>query len=80
VYVPGAVVSERGNANLKPLGSASEALRIELTPPEGRRSSAHSIVSVNSLGLIDKLQICRDRPGSRTDLQACPRGGEAVRN
>jgi len=57
VYVPEAVISERGTANLKPLGSASEALHIELTPPEGRSSKAHASISVNSLGLIDNLQI-----------------------
>ena len=57
VYIQDAVVSERGNANLKPLGSAADALHIELIPPNGAASKAHASVSVNSLGLIDNLQI-----------------------
>jgi YVTN family beta-propeller protein len=57
VYVPGAVTSEAGNANLKPLGIGEDALHLELIPPPGATSSAHASVAVNSLGLIDNLQI-----------------------
>ena len=57
VYVPNAVASESGTANLKPLGLASEALHLELTPPPGVASAAHASVAINSLGPIDHLQI-----------------------
>jgi YVTN family beta-propeller protein len=56
VYVPNAVVSDEGTANLKPLGVAEQALHLELTPP-GANSAAHASVSINSLGPIDNLQI-----------------------
>jgi YVTN family beta-propeller protein len=57
VYVPNAVVSDEGTANLKPLGVAAQALHLELTPPPGATSAAHASVSINSLGPIDNLQI-----------------------
>ncbi|HXJ42141.1 MAG TPA: hypothetical protein VNH18_22880, partial [Bryobacteraceae bacterium] len=38
-------------------GPATEALHLEMVPPTGTASSAHASVSVNSLGLIDNLQI-----------------------
>jgi YVTN family beta-propeller protein len=57
VYVPNAVASDEGPANLKPLGLAEQALHLELTPPPGAASAAHASVSINSLGPIDNLQI-----------------------
>jgi hypothetical protein len=57
VYVPNATASDKGTANLKPLGSATEALHIELVPPATAHSVAHASVSINSFGLIDNLQI-----------------------
>jgi YVTN family beta-propeller protein len=62
VYVPNATTSDEGTANLRPLGSATEALHVELVPPTlvppaGAGSNAHASVSINSLGLIDNLQI-----------------------
>jgi YVTN family beta-propeller protein len=57
VYVPNAVASDRGTANLKPLGLAEQALHLELTPPPGAASAAHASISINSLGAIDNLQI-----------------------
>jgi len=57
VYVPNATSSNAGTANLKPLGPATSALHIELVPPDGNRSKAHASVAINSLGLIDNLQI-----------------------
>ena len=57
VYVPDATASDSGTANLKPLGSATEAFHIDLVPPGGTVSSARASVSVNSLGLIDNLQV-----------------------
>jgi YVTN family beta-propeller protein len=57
VYVTHAVTSDSGTSNLKPLGPATAALHIELTPPHGSKSTARASVSINSLGLIDNLQI-----------------------
>ena len=57
VYVPNAVASDHGTANLRPLDLAAEALHLELTPPPGVTSAAHASVAINSLGPIDNLQI-----------------------
>jgi YVTN family beta-propeller protein len=57
VYVPGATSSDAGNGNLQPLGEAAQAIHIELIPPRDLSSAAHATVSVNSLGVIDNLQI-----------------------
>jgi YVTN family beta-propeller protein len=57
VYVPNATASDQGSANLKPLGPATEALHLELVPPAASNSAAHASVAINSLGLIDNLQI-----------------------
>lgn len=70
VYVPNATTSEVGAANLKPLGPATEALHVELVPPTGTDSTAHASVSINSLGLIDNLQIAASglKPGKTYQL------------
>jgi YVTN family beta-propeller protein len=57
VYVPGATVSDAGNANLQPLGEAAHAIHLELIPPDTAPSPAHASVSINSLGPIDNLQV-----------------------
>jgi YVTN family beta-propeller protein len=57
VYVPNATEDDKGTANLKALGPANEALHVELVPPQNTDSFAHASVSINSLGLIDNLQI-----------------------
>src|SRR5262245_37492043 len=57
VYVPGAVPTGDGTTNLTPLGVAGEALHIEMLPPSGGGSNARATVAVNSLGVIDLLQI-----------------------
>ncbi len=58
VYVPDATTSDEGTANLKPLGSpATDALHIEMVPPAPGKSQAHASIAVNSLGLIDALQL-----------------------
>jgi YVTN family beta-propeller protein len=53
VYVPDAVSSDAGTENLKSLGPATEALHLELKPPDTTHSAAHASVSINSLGPID---------------------------
>jgi YVTN family beta-propeller protein len=70
VYVPNATPSDQGTANLKPLGSATEALHVELAPPVTGSSRASASVSINSLGLIDSLQIAATglEPGKKYRL------------
>jgi hypothetical protein len=62
--------SDHGTANLKQLGPATGALHIELVPPERSSSTAHASVSINSLGLIDNLQIAATglEPGKKYRL------------
>ena len=57
VYVPGAVASGDGTANLTPLGVAGQTLHIEMLPPAGASTNGRATVAVNSLGVIDLLQI-----------------------
>jgi YVTN family beta-propeller protein len=57
VYVPDATMDDTGTANLKPLSPTTTALHVELVPPATAHSNAHASVSINSLGLIDNLQI-----------------------
>jgi YVTN family beta-propeller protein len=70
VYVPDATTSEAGTSNLKPLGIATEALHLELVPPANSAATAHASVSINSLGLIDNLQIAATglEPGKKYRL------------
>jgi YVTN family beta-propeller protein len=70
VYVPNATTSDQGTANLKPLGVMTEALHLELVPPASASSAAHASVSINSLGLIDNLQIAATglEPGKKYRL------------
>jgi YVTN family beta-propeller protein len=70
VYVASATTNGNGTANLRPLGPATGALHIELAPPDGRASTEHASVSINSLGLIDNLQIAASglEPGKKYRL------------
>jgi YVTN family beta-propeller protein len=70
VYVPNATTSDLGDANLKPLGSTTEALHLELVPPTRTDSATHASVSINPLGLIDNLQIAATglKPGKSYKL------------
>ncbi len=56
VYVTNATTSDRGSANLKPLGNNTSS-HCALVPPAGSTSHAHASVVINSLGLIDNLQL-----------------------
>ncbi len=65
VYVPEAVPTGDGAANLMPLAEAGKAAHLTLIAPEGSGSAAHATVSVNSLGPLDLLQIAASglKPG-----------------
>jgi YVTN family beta-propeller protein len=70
VYVPNATTDDNGTANLKPLSPTTTALHVELVPPAAGHSTAHASVSINSLGLIDNLQIAATglEPGKKYRL------------
>jgi YVTN family beta-propeller protein len=70
VYVPNATTDDNGTANLKPLSPTTTALHVELVPPSTVHSNAHASVSINSLGLIDQLQIAATglEPGKKYRL------------
>jgi len=70
VYVSHAATSGRDISNLRPPGLRMDALHIELVPPPGASSEAHASVAVNSLGLIDNLQLAATglQPGRKYKL------------
>jgi len=70
VYVPGAATSDNHFSNLTQLGVSAEAIHIELVPPHGAPVLAHASVSINSLGLIDNVQIAATglEPGNKYKL------------
>ena len=76
IYVPGAVTAGEGTANLTPLGKATDALHLEMTPPKGAASRAHASISINSLGPIDNLQIAATglEPGKMYQLLMLGKG------
>ncbi|QXE38289.1 DUF305 domain-containing protein [Streptomyces sp. GMY02] len=57
LYVPRAVPSGTGTANLMPLGVAGMAGHLTLNAPEGSGGRGHATVSVNALGALDLLQV-----------------------
>ena len=70
VYVPDAVPSGDGMANLMPLGEAGKAVHLILIAPENSGRSAHATVSVNDLGALDLLQAAVSglKPGQKYTL------------
>ncbi|HEY2625152.1 MAG TPA: YncE family protein [Candidatus Udaeobacter sp.] len=57
VYVPNAVPSGAGTENLMPLGTAANTVRLHLEAGGTALPEAQASVAVNSLGLLDLLQI-----------------------
>jgi YVTN family beta-propeller protein len=57
VYVPGAVPEGPGTENLAPLGQAGNTARLHLESAEQSLPNAQASVAVNSLGLLDLIQI-----------------------
>ena len=57
VYVPGAVPSGAGTDNLVPLGEASNTEHIRLEAAGTALPAAQASVAVNSLGLLDLVEI-----------------------
>ncbi|HSS16146.1 MAG TPA: YncE family protein [Candidatus Dormibacteraeota bacterium] len=57
VYVPNAVLSGSGAENLMPLGAAANTARLHLEAAGTTLAGAQASVAVNSLGLLDLIQI-----------------------
>src|SRR5882672_6026683 len=57
VYVPNAVPNGPGTENLIPLGAAANTARLHLEAGGTALPDAHASVAVNSLGLLDLVQI-----------------------
>ncbi|MFD7894729.1 DUF305 domain-containing protein [Streptomyces sp. NPDC059743] len=57
LYVPRAVPTGKGTANLMPLGVAGMAGHLTLSAPKGSGGRGHATVSVNALGALDLLQV-----------------------
>ena len=60
VYVPNAVPSGAGTANLVPLGEAGNTARVRLQAGGTALPDAQGWVAVNSLGLLDLVQIAAE--------------------
>ena len=70
VYVPNAVPTGSGTSHLVPLGQAALAVHLTLVPAAGSGSIARATVAVNSLGLVDLLQVAASglEPGKSYQL------------
>jgi YVTN family beta-propeller protein len=69
VYVPNAVPTGDGTANLVPLGEAGNTARLHLEAGGTALPNAQASVAVNSLGLLDLVQIAAVGLAPRTQYQ-----------
>jgi len=69
VYVPNAVPSGPGTENLMPLGAAANTARLQLGPGGTALPDAQASVAVNSLGLLDLVQIAAKGLAPQTQYQ-----------
>jgi YVTN family beta-propeller protein len=69
VYVPNAVPSGSGTENLMPLGAAANTARLHLEAGETALPEAQASVAVNSLGLLDLVQIAARGLAPRAQYQ-----------
>ena len=69
VYVPNAVPSGAGTENLMPLGTAASTARLHLEAGGTALPKAQASVAVNSLGLLDLIQIAARGLSPRTQYQ-----------
>jgi YVTN family beta-propeller protein len=68
VYVPNAVPTGDGTTNLVPLGEAAQAVHLQMIAPNGQGKARASVV-INSLGLVDNLQIAASGLEPKQDYQ-----------
>src|SRR6201993_3685842 len=69
VYVPNAVPSGSGTDNLMPLGAAANTARLHLEAGGSALPEAQASVAVNSLGLLDLVQIAAKGLGPKESYQ-----------
>jgi len=69
VYVPDAVPSGAGTENLTPLGEAGNTARLHLEAGGSALPNAQASVAVNSLGLLDLVQIAAEGLAPRAQYQ-----------
>lgn len=69
VYVPNAVPSGTGTDNLVPLGEAGKAASLHLEGVGPAAKSAQGWVAVNSLGLLDLVQVVAEGLAPKTQYQ-----------
>ena len=69
VYVPDAVPSGSGTENLMPLGTAANTARLHLEAGGTALPDAQASVAVNSLGLLDLVQIAAKGLAPQTSYQ-----------
>jgi YVTN family beta-propeller protein len=69
VYVPNAVSNGSGTENLMPLGLAANTARLHLDPSGTAFPNAQASVAVNSLGLLDLVQIAATGLSPKTQYQ-----------
>ena len=69
VYVPNAVPAGDGTTNLMPLGEAGNTARLHLQAAGSALPDAQASVAVNSLGLLDLMQIAAVRLAPKTQYQ-----------
>jgi YVTN family beta-propeller protein len=69
VYVPNAVPSGSGSENLMPLGAAANTTVLHLEPAGTAFPEARASVAINSLGLVDLVQIAAKGLSPQTQYQ-----------
>jgi hypothetical protein len=69
VYLPNAVPTGDGTANLVPLGEAGNTARLHLQAAGSALPDAQASVAVNSLGLLDLVQIAAVGLAPKTQYQ-----------
>ena len=69
VFVPNAVPSGSGTENLMPLGVAANTARLHLEADGATSPKAEASVAVNSLGLLDLIQIAAKGLAPKTQYQ-----------
>ena len=76
VYVPNAVPSGTGTGNLVPLGEAGNTARLHLQAGGTTLPEARASVAVNSLGLLDLIQIAAEGLAPRMQYQVYLAGSD----
>jgi YVTN family beta-propeller protein len=71
VYVPRAVSTGSGTENLVPLGEAANIARLVLEGATKETAGARASVAVNSVGLLDLVQIAASGLEPKTRYQVC---------